>query len=109
MPTDNVVMASELAIAPVLAENGIPHYTGADSFVRNGGFVTCGVNYTDLGTKTADLAYEAIVNGTQNMDDFYLTDGGIVTVNSETADVLDLDPQVFVDFGKVITVTTTEE
>ena len=43
------------------------------------------------------------------MDDFYLTDGGIVTVNSETADVLDLDPQVFADFGKVITVTTTEE
>ncbi len=108
-PTDNVVMANELAIAPVLAEKGIPHYTGADSFVRNGGFVTCGVNYTDLGTKTADLAYEAIVNGTQNMDDFYLTDGGIVTVNSETADVLDLDPQVFADFGKVITVTTTEE
>ena len=108
-PTDNVVMANELAIAPVLAEKGIPHYTGADSFVRNGGFVTCGVNYTDLGTKTADLAYEAIVNGTQNMDDFYLMDGGIVTVNSETAETLGIDPQVFADFGEVVTVTTSEE
>ena len=59
-PTDNVVMAAELAIAEDFAKNGIPHYTGADSFVRNGAYATCGVNYTDLGTKTADLAYSAI-------------------------------------------------
>lgn len=43
------------------------------------------------------------------MDDFYLMDGGIVTVNSETAEVLGIDPQVFADFGEVITVTTSEE
>ena len=49
-PTDNVVQAAELAIAPMMAEAGIPHYAGADSFVRNGAFATCGVNYTDLGT-----------------------------------------------------------
>ena len=50
-PTDNVIMAAEMAIAEDLAINGIPHYTGADSFVRNGAYATCGVNYTDLGTK----------------------------------------------------------
>ena len=50
-PTDNKIMEAELAIAPELAEAGIPHYTGADSFVRNGAFATCGVNYTDLGTR----------------------------------------------------------
>ncbi len=55
-PTDNVIMAAEMAIAEDFAINGIPHYTGADSFVRNGAYATCGVNYTDLGTKTADLA-----------------------------------------------------
>lgn len=108
-PTDNVVMASELAIAPTLAENGIPHYAGADSFVRNGAFATCGVNYTELGTKTADLAYEAIINGTADLDDFYLMDGGIVTVNSETAAALGKDPQVFAGFGEVVTVETSEE
>ena len=54
-PTDNVIMAAELAIYEDLAKNGIPHYTGADSFVRNGAYATCGVNYTDLGTQTADL------------------------------------------------------
>ena len=56
-PTDNVIMSAELAIAPMFEEAGIAHYTGADSFVRNGAFATCGVNYTDLGTETADLAY----------------------------------------------------
>ena len=37
-PTDNVIMAAELAIADDLAKAGIPHYTGADSFVRNGAY-----------------------------------------------------------------------
>ncbi len=59
-PTDNVIMSAELAIAPMFEEAGIAHYTGADSFVRNGAFATCGVNYTDLGTETADLAYKAL-------------------------------------------------
>ena len=58
-PTDNVIMAAEMAIAEDFAINGIPHYTGADSFVRNGAYATCGVNYTDLGTRTADLALKA--------------------------------------------------
>ena len=84
-PTDNVIMAAELAIAEDFAKNGIPHYTGADSFVRNGAYATCGVNYTDLGTKTADLAYSAITEGMGSMEDYYLMDGGIITVNTDTA------------------------
>ena len=30
---------------------GIAFYTGADSFVVSGAFTTCGLNYTELGTK----------------------------------------------------------
>ena len=70
-PTDNVIMAAELAIYEDLAKNGIPHYTGADSFVRNGAYATCGVNYTDLGAKTADLAYKAITEGMDGMEDYF--------------------------------------
>ena len=80
-PTDNVIMAAELAIYETFADAGIPHYTGADSFIRNGAFATCGVNYTDLGHKTADLAYEAVTAGMADMDDYYLMDGGINTWN----------------------------
>ena len=108
-PTDNTIMAAELAIYEDLANAGIPHYTGADSFVRNGAFVTCGVNYTDLGTRTADLAYEAITEGMSGLEDYYLMDGGIITVNTETAAALGIDYSVFKDMGEIVEVTTTED
>ena len=108
-PTDNVIMAAELAIYETFADAGIPHYTGADSFIRNGAFATCGVNYTDLGHKTADLAYEAVTAGMADMDDYYLMDGGIITVNTETAATLGIDYYAFNDMGEVVEVTTTEE
>lgn len=108
-PTDNVVMSAELAIYEQLAKAGIPHYTGADSFVRNGAFVTCGVNYTDLGARTADLAYQAMTEGMEGMEDVYYMDGGLITVNTETAKTLGIDPQIFADMGTLVEVTTTQE
>ena len=110
-PTDNVVMATELSIADTLAEAGIPHYAGADSFVRNGAFATCGVNYTDLGTKTADLAFTAVMDGMDSMEDYYLMDGGIITVNTETAAKLNSTDykKAFESFGELVEVVTSEE
>lgn len=110
-PTDNVVMAAELAIAEDFAKNGIPHYTGADSFVRNGAYATCGVNYTDLGTKTADLAYSAITEGMGSMEDYYLMDGGIITVNTDTAAMIGKQAEYscFDSMGTVVEVTTTKD
>lgn len=111
-PTDNVVMAAELSIAPTLAEAGIPHYAGADSFVRNGAFATCGVNYTDLGTETADLAFKAMSEGVENTgyyQSYEVMPGGIITVNTDTAAALGADYASFSDFGEVVEVTTTKE
>ena len=108
-PTDNVIMAAELAIFKDLADAGIPHYAGADSFVRNGAFATCGVNYTDLGAETADLAYQAMTGGMDGLEDYYQVAGGLITVNSETAAALAIDPAVFESLGQVTTVTTTED
>ena len=108
-PTDNVIMSAELAIYESLAEAGIPHYTGADSFVRNGAFATCGVNYTDLGHETADLAYTAMTEGMDSLEDFYLAEGGIITVNTETAQALGVDYSVFKDMGTLVEVGTTED
>lgn len=108
-PTDNIIMSAELAIYEDLAAAGIPHYTGADSFVRNGAFVTCGVNYTDLGAQTADLAYQAITEGMDGLEDYYKVAGGIITVNTETAGAMGVDYSVFRDMGEVVEVVTTEE
>ena len=110
-PTDNVVMAAELAIAPDFIEAGIPHYAGADSFVRNGAFATCGVNYTELGAKTADLAYQAVTEGMGALEDYYLMDGGIITVNTDTCALIgkQADYACFDSMGEVVEVTTTKD
>ncbi len=107
-PTDNVVQAAELAIAPTLAQAGIPHYAGADSFVRNGAFATCGVNYTDLGTQTADLALQVLQTG--EFPDYITVSGDIITVNTETAAALGADYSMFADMGaQLVEVQTTED
>ena len=108
-PTDNVIMAAELAIYEDLANAGIAHYTGADSFVRNGAFATCGVNYTNLGEETANLTYKAMTEGMEGLEDYYLMDGGIITVNTETATTLGTDYSMFATMSEVVEVTTSLE
>ena len=106
-PTDNVVMAAEVTVAETLNEAGIPHYTGADSFVATGAFATCGVNYTELGTYTADMAMGILLGGA--VPEFHVMDGGIITVNTETAAALGIDYSAFNDLaGQVVEVTTAE-
>ena len=106
-PTDNVVMAAEIAIAQLFADAGIPHYTGADSFVRNGAFATCGVNYTQLGEKTADICFNILENGFNNIDDYYLMESNIITYNIETAQAINLDGSKFKDIGEIVVEVTT--
>ena len=107
-PTDNVVMAAAAAVSETLTKGGIPFYTGADSFVTAGAFATCGVNYTELGTYTADMALDILETGT--VPEYHVMDGGIITVNTETAAALDLDYSAFNDLaGTVVEVETTAE
>ena len=106
-PTDNVVMATEAAVVEILNEAGIPHYTGADSFVLAGAFATCGVNYTELGTKTADIAFDILLGG--EVGEFHVMDGGIITVNTETADACGLDYAVFKEMANTVNEVVTAE
>ena len=106
-PTDNTVMAAEGAVAEILNAAGIPHYTGADSFVLSGAFTTCGVNYTELGAKTADMAMDILLGG--EIPEFHVMDGGIITVNTETAAALSLDYSVFSTMANTVVEVTTGE
>ena len=107
-PTDNVVMAAAAAVSETLTNAGIPFYTGADSFVTAGAFATCGVNYTELGAYTADMALDILETGT--VPEYHVMDGGIITVNTETAAALNLDYSAFNDLaGTVVEVETTAE
>ena len=107
-PTDNVVMAAAAAVSETLTDAGIPFYTGADSFVTAGAFTTCGVNYTDLGTTTADMALDILQSG--EVPEYHVMDGGIITVNTETASALGIDYSPFAEMaGQVVEVTTAAE
>ena len=104
-PTDNAIMAAEATVAETLNDAGIPHYAGADSFVTSGAFATCGVNYTDLGTKTADMAFDILMGG--EFGDFHVMEGGIITVNTDTASKLNLDFSVFSQMANTVVEVTT--
>ena len=106
-PTDNVVMAAEVTVAETLNEAGIPHYTGADSFVAAGAFATCGVNYTELGTYTADMAMDILLGGA--VPEYHVMDGGIITVNTETAAILGIDYSVFSSMANTVVEVKTGE
>ena len=60
-------------------------------------------------TYTADLAYRAITEGMDALEDFYLMEGGIITVNTETAAAMGADCSAFAAMGTVVEVTTNEE
>ena len=106
-PTDNVVMAAAAAVSETLTEAGIPFYTGADSFVTAGAFATCGVNYTELGTYTADMVLDILESG--NVPEYHVMDGGIITVNTETAAALGIDYAAFSDMASQVVEVTTQQ
>ena len=109
-PQDNTVMTAELSIFEKFADAGIPHYTSADSFALNGAFLGYGVNYETLGTKTADMVVDILVNGADPAATAVETlDSGIVTVNTEIAEKVGIDYSIFKDMCSELIETVTAE
>ena len=104
-PTDNAIMNVAPSVAEILTNAGIAHYTGADSFVQAGSFVTCGVNYTELGTYAAAMAMDILLGGA--IPEFHVMEGGIITVNTDTAKALNLDCNVFNSMANTVIPVTT--
>ncbi|MCR5591319.1 MAG: ABC transporter substrate-binding protein [Lachnospiraceae bacterium] len=91
-PTDNTVMTAELSIYEILAEAGIPHYTGADSFALNGAFLGYGVDYANLGIETANMVKGILVDGNDPATTPVMTfDNGTATINTDICKQLGLD------------------
>lgn len=91
-PTDNTVMTAELSIYETLAEAGIPHYTGADSFALNGAFLGYGVDYANLGVETANMVKGILVDGNDPASTPVMTfDNGTATINTDICKTLGLD------------------
>ena len=113
-PTDNTMMTAELSIYETLANAGIPHYTGADSFALNGAFLGYGVDYANLGVETAEMVADILINGADPASTSVRTfDNGTATVNTETCEALGLDlakmDELFAPMcTKVVHITTAE-
>ena len=92
-------MTAELAIYEKFTDAKIPHYTGADSFALNGAFMGYGVNYENLGTLTADMVVDIVVNGADPATTpVKKLEEGILTVNTDTAKALGIDFSIFKDY-----------
>lgn len=83
-PIDNSIASAMPVLAEVGRKAGVPVYVGADSMVVDGGYATVGINYEDLGAKTAEMAAKVL--------------GGIA--------IADIPAQTLDNFQKVINKTT---
>ena len=66
-PNDNTVASAMSAAAQAVLEAGIPYYVGADSMVSDGGFLTVGIDYEELGRETARMV-DQVLQGTDVAD-----------------------------------------
>ena len=113
-PSDNTIMTAELSIYEKLAEAGILHYAGADSFALNGAFLGYGVDYANLGVETADMVGEILINGADPASTPVRTfDNGTATINTDVCDTLglsfdDLKEEFAPYCTKVESITTAE-
>ncbi|MBQ9342990.1 MAG: ABC transporter substrate-binding protein [Clostridia bacterium] len=88
-PTDNTIQVAEPAISEALAEAGIAHFAGADSFALVGAFVGYGVDYAELGRATALYAEEILIAGVSPAELPVRTfDNGKATVNTDVCEAL---------------------
>lgn len=112
-PSDNTVMTAELSIYEKMAEAGVAHYAGADSFALNGAFVGYGVDYANLGVVTADIVADILGGADIATYAVKTFDNGIATVNTETCEALGFDydtiAEAFAPYcTQVQTITTAE-
>lgn len=90
-PIDNTVASAMGVLADAAIKAKKPVYVAADSMVHDGGLATVGVNYTNLGTQTADMLLK-VLSGTpvSEVPVEVLRDNAVV-VNPETADAIGVD------------------
>lgn len=59
-PNDNTVASAMNIVGSACAKAKIPLYVGADSMVNDGGFLSVGINYEELGKETANMVDQVL-------------------------------------------------
>lgn len=66
-PNDNTVASAMNVVSHACIEAKVPLYVGADSMVQDGGFLSVGINYEELGKETANMV-DQVLKGTNVSD-----------------------------------------
>jgi len=84
IPTDNTLASAMQTVAGITTPAKLVTIVGADTMVDDGGFATMGIDYTDLGRQTADMAVQ-ILSGEKKPADLPIewTEKTSVTINAD--------------------------
>ena len=91
IPNDNTVASAMGVLADEAIKAGKPVYVAADSMVNDGGLATVGVNYTNLGTQTADMLLKVLTGTPVCEVPVEVLKENAVVVNEETAAAIGVD------------------
>ena len=91
IPNDNTVASAMGVLADEAIKAGKPVYVAADSMVNDGGLATVGVNYTNLGTQTADMLLKVLTGTPVREVPVEVLKENAVVVNEETAAAIGVD------------------
>ncbi|MCI8623449.1 MAG: ABC transporter substrate-binding protein [Provencibacterium sp.] len=84
-PIDNTVATAMPVLAGIANMNQLPVYVGADSMVADGGLATVGIDYSLLGTRTAEMAAEILGGKSPSEIPFEVLDDYSTILNPQTA------------------------
>lgn len=90
-PIDNTVAYAMPNLAQIAIDANLPVYVAADSMVNDGGLATVGVNYTQLGVQTAQMAIEVLSGKPVSDVPVQVLTRYSTVVNQETAAALGVD------------------
>lgn len=66
-PNDNTIASAMNVVSHSCIQSQVPLYVGADSMVQDGGFLSVGIDYEELGRETANMV-DQILNGSNVSD-----------------------------------------
>ncbi len=95
-PIDNTVAYAMPNLAQIAIEAKLPVYVAADSMVNDGGLATVGVNYTQLGKQTAQMAAEVLSGKTVSEVPVQVLSEYATVVNPDTAAAIGVDVSKYV-------------
>lgn len=97
IPTDNTLASTMPTVGEIAMEYKLPVIPGSAEMVQAGALATYGINYSDLGRQTAQMALEIIKEGKKTSEMKVETSNHLeLVVNDEMAKALGIDPESIV-------------